>query len=380
MAARYDVIILGLGAMGAATAMQLTKRGLRVLGLEQFDFAHDKGSSHGQSRIIRLSYFEHPDYVPLLQRAYENWRTFEADTGAQLLHEVGGIYLGPPDGLFISGSLSAAQKYNLPHEQLTRQQVIDRFPMFHLPQHMTGMYEPRAGYVLTEPTIKACIDTALSSGADLRSNTPVRQWSADQHGVTVHTDNETWHADHLIICAGPWTSGIVADLGVPLKVTRQTLGWFQPQNPDRFTPSTFPIWAMEDGRGGLAYGFPSMQDDQLRVKVARHVPGSACDPDTVNRATTEADHTQLQQLIDQIMPDEASPLIECKTCMYTMSADEHFIIDKHPHHGNVTIGCGFSGHGFKFVSVVSEILADLATNGSTSLPCEFLRLSRFQNQ
>lgn len=381
MTARYDIIILGLGAMGAATAWQLTTRGKggkRVLGLEQFDFAHSKGSSHGESRIIRLSYFEHPDYVPLLKRAYENWRTLEADAGRQLLHEVGGIYIGPPEGEFISGSLKAAQRYDLPHEQVSHEQLRTRYPMLRVPEHMTGLFEPRAGFVLAEATIEACIEKAMSGGADLRSNTPVREWSADEHGVRVRTDNETFEADQLVICAGTWTSKIVASLGVPLRVTRQAMGWFQPKHPERFALGAFPVWAMEDGRGGLAYGFPSLPFGRGGVKVARHLPGRPCDPKTIDRAADDVDRAEVETIVREILPDEAAPVHSCAVCMYTMSPDEHFIIDKHPQHDNVTLACGFSGHGFKFVSVIGEILADLACEGSTNQPCGFLGLERFR--
>lgn len=372
----YDVIILGVGAMGSAAAYQLAGRGARVLGLEQFDIPHARGSSHGYSRMIRTAYFEHPDYVPLLRRAYELWRELEQVSGQTLLHLTGGLYLGRLKDPLISGSLGAAREHALAHEMLSREELRRRFGQFHVPDDFVGFFETNAGFLTPERVVAAYAEAALRRGADLRGHQRVLDWSRDGSGFVVRTREQTWHAARLIICAGAWSGKLVESLGVSLTVTRQVLGWVWPPRTDRFAYGTFPVWAMGHADGSLHYGFPMMPDNP-GFKIAHHAPQAVVDPDAPRTEPQIADESSFRPFLQSVMPDADGPLLALRTCFYTNSPDHHFIIDRLPGCDGVTIACGFSGHGFKFASVIGEVLADLAMNGVTPLPVGFLGLARF---
>jgi sarcosine oxidase len=373
---RYDVIVVGVGAMGSSACHHLASRGVRVLGLEQFDIPHALGSSHGYSRMIRMAYYEHPDYVPLLRRAYELWRGLERASGQDLLFEVGGVYMGPPEGRVVLGAVSAARRHGLEHEVLCRADLNVRFPQFQLPDHFTGVWEPRAGFLIPERVIAAQAELALRGGADLRGREVLLNWDATPSGASVRTDKCAYRADRLVFCGGPWTSKLVKDLGVELVVTRQTLGWVWPRRPELFAFGTFPVWGIEAADGSLSYGFPMMPDNP-GLKVARHGRGVVTDPDRVSRQPTPEDVAEVNHILSLNLPQGVGPLLSMRVCLYTNSPDGHFVIDAHPRHPNVILACGFSGHGFKFASVVGEVLADLALEGKTELPAQFLGLGRF---
>lgn len=375
-----DVIVLGLGAMGTAAAYHLARRGARVLGLEQFTIAHDRGSSHGESRMIRLCYYEHPDYVPLLHRAYQLWHELERDSGRRLLYITGGLYMGPPappDRGFVAGALRAAGEHGLPHESLDRAQIAKRFPQFHLPDDFTALYEPNAGFLIPELVVKTHAERASSHGADLRSSTRVLSWSADQRGVRVVTEQGEHHAARLVICAGAWSGKLLADLGVALVPRRQVLGWVRPPRPDRFQLGSFPVWAIDHPDGTQHYGFP-FAPGAAAFKIAHHHHGPPTDPDTIQRSPLWGDEDDFRPALRRFLPDADGPLHQIRICMYTTSPDSHFIIDRHPRHEIVIVACGFSGHGFKFASVMGEVLADLALHGSTRHPIGFLGLQRLR--
>ena len=375
-AAGFDVIVVGIGAMGSAACRHLAGRGARVLGLERFDIPHALGSSHGFSRMIRLAYYEHPDYVPLLRRAYDLWRQLEADSGQNLLFETGGVYMGPPDGHVVRGAVGAAELHGLDHERLSRDTLARRFPQFALPEHFVGVWEPRAGFLVPEKVIAAQAEAALRAGADLRGREEVVRWEAGTSGVAVWTNKGEYRADRLVFCGGPWTTKLVRDLGVELVVTRQVLGWVWPRRPELFPLGTFPVWGIENADGSLAYGFP-MTSDNPGLKVARHGRGPATDPDQVRREATPADEAEVRGILSRNLPDGDGPLLSVRTCLYTNSPDGHFVIDFHPAHDRVVLACGFSGHGFKFASVIGQVLADLALDGASGLPVGFLGLRRF---
>jgi len=372
----YDVIVVGVGAMGSSACYHLARRGASVLGLERFDIPHALGSSHGYSRMIRMAYYEHPDYVPLLRRAYELWRELEGASGQQLLFEVGGVYMGPPDGHVVAGATRAARQHGLEHETLSNAALAERFPQFRLPPQFVGVYEPRAGFLLPEKVIAAQAELALRAGAELRGREEVTHWGADEGGVVVRTPKGEYRGDRLLFCGGPWTSKLVSDLGVELVVTRQVLGWVWPRAPEAFALGTFPVWGIEAADGSLSYGFP-MIPDCPGLKVARHGRGPVTDPDAVSREATPADEAEVNDILLRHLPGGAGPLLSMRVCLYTNSSDGHFIIDSHPRHARVLLACGFSGHGFKFASVIGEVLADLALNGKTELPVRFLGLERF---
>ncbi len=373
----YDAIVVGVGSMGSSACYHLARRGARVLGLEQFDIPHALGSATGYSRMIRMAYYEHPDYVPLLRRAYELWRELERESGQSLLFETGGIYMGPPDGHVVRGAIAAAEHHGLAHEVLSHAGLADRFPQFRLPGHFAGVWEPRAGFLLPEKVIAAQAELALRAGAELHGREPVLDWDAGDAGAVVRTATGEYRAGRLLFCGGPWTGKIVRDLGVDLVVTRQVLGWVWPRVPARFALGTFPVWGIEAADGSLSYGFPMLADNP-GLKVARHGRGTAADPDQVSRQSTPADEAEARDILARHLPDGDGPVLSLRVCMYTNSPDGQFIIDRHPAEPRVTVACGFSGHGFKFASVVGEVLADLVLSGKTAHPVDFLGLGRFR--
>ncbi|MBV9848182.1 MAG: N-methyl-L-tryptophan oxidase [Armatimonadetes bacterium] len=376
MSNSYDVIVVGVGAMGAAACRHLARRGVRVLGLEQFGIPHALGSSHGSSRLFRMAYFEHPDYVPLLQRAYALWRELEAESGQTLLPLTGGLYIGPPGSELVSGSLASARRHALPHEALDRAQLAARFPQFHLPDGYEAIYERQAGFVRPELAVAVMAERALRDGAELHGHEPVIAWQEDGNGVTAETAQAVYKAERLVFCGGAWSGRLVRDLGVALTVTRQVMAWVWPRRPDLFAPDRFPTWAIANEDGTLHYGVPLLPDVP-GVKIAHHGRGVPTDPDAVAHQALPGDEEDFRPALRRFLPDADGPTLSLRVCLYTNSPDGHFIIDHHPRHPRVTLACGFSGHGFKFAPVIGEALADLAQQGTTTLPIGFLRLGRF---
>ncbi len=374
----FDVIVAGVGTMGAAACYHLAKRGVSVLGLEQFDIPHQRGSHHGHSRMIRQSYFEHPDYVPLLKRAYELWDALQNESGMEVIEITGGLYLGPPDATILSGSRVAAETHDLPHESLDRSALAERFPVFQLPDHFEGFYEDRAGYVIPERAMEAHASLAGRNGAVLKEQEGLIEWKSEGEGVRVRTEKGEYTADRLVITTGAWTGRILESLKVELVTTRQLLAWFEPGVSLPFEKGRFPCWFIETDSPFGHYGFP-MQEEQAGVKIALHRPGEPIDPDKlpiIAAAPEEEEITSLRETLGQYLPDAVGPLLATRTCLYTNSPDGHFIVDQHPEVPAVTLACGFSGHGFKFATVMGEVLADLASSGKTDHPIDFLRLNR----
>ena len=376
MPRHYDIIVVGIGSMGSATCYHLARRGVRVLGLEQFNIPHDAGSHHGESRMIRLAYFEHPNYVPLLKRTYELWRELESMSNTKLLHITGGLYMGPPGSELIDGALQSCEQHELAHEMLDHDQLTQRYPQFTPPAGFNALYEEEAGFLLPQEAVSVHAEQALRHGAELHGLEPVTSWSSHQSGVTVQTDRDEYRADRIVFSGGAWTAALLMDLGVELKVTRQVLAWFAPQTWEPFELGRFPVWFLETEPGHGHYGFPIFSGS-LGFKVALHKPAAAVDPDAVDRAIRPRDVAGLSSFLAQHIPTAAGVLLSACVCLYTYTPDSHFIVDRHPQHERVTIACGFSGHGFKFSAVIGEVLADLATTGRTELPVDFFKLNRF---
>jgi sarcosine oxidase len=374
MASAYHTIILGVGAMGAAAAAHLARRGLRVLGLEQFDIPNALGSSHGQSRLIRLAYYEHPHYVPLLRRAYALWRELEGLSGTRLLHVTGGLYLAPPGHELVEGSLRSAAEHSLPIERLTAAMVRSRFPVFTPPADWEAVLEPDAGFLLPEKAVAAHAAVALRHGAELRTREPAVGWSADEHGVAVRTARGTYTAERLIVTAGAWTGHVLPELAPRLRVTRQPIVWVWPRDPAAFALGRFPCWCAASPAGGLVYGPPMLADEPapLGLKVAHHFPGRETSPDAVDRGVLPGDVDAMRETLAALLPAADGPVLSHRVCLYTNSPDHHFVVGRHPGHANVLVAGGFSGHGFKFAPVIGEALADLAAGGGTELPVAFL--------
>ncbi len=365
----YDVIVVGLGGMGSAAAYHLAARGQRVLGLERHTPAHDKGSSHGGSRITRQSYFEDPAYVPLLLRSYELWEQLARDSEEDVISLTGGLFLGRADSLTVAGSLRAAREWDLPHELLDAAEVSQRFPTFTLGEDEVALYEAKAGFVRPETTVRAHIALAASAGADLHFSEPVLSWASTAGGVRVTTAVGTYEAGRLVIAPGAWAPQLLADLGVPITVERQVMYWFEPLGGvGPYTADKHPIYIHEDPAGTQIYGFPAIDGPDRGAKVAFFRRGQVCTPDTIDRQVHDDEIEAMRAQVDRLLPGLPTLYLDAATCMYSNTADQHFVIAQHPAHDNVTVACGFSGHGFKFVPVVGEVLADLATTGTTAQP------------
>ena len=372
----YDVIVVGLGTHGSAAAAELARRGARVLGLERFPRGHELGSFVGRSRMIRTAYIEHPDYVPLLQRAWRRWLDLERETGERILFRTGGLYAGRPGSAAVEGVLRSARAHGLSHEILKGDELRRRHPWLR-GDGLVAVTEEQAGYLIPERAIAAQLAVAERNGAELRFGDGVEAWHEEPDGsaVVVHTASGTRARGRtLILSPGAWLASFLPDLGLPLRVERVPLFWFDAARPGSFTD--IPVFFIETDEAGY-YGFPYTEDG---LKVARHGTGDPTDPDHLRREPIAGEDEDVRRFIERYIPDGAGPLRASKVCMYTKTPDGHFIVDRHPGHPRVVFASACSGHGFKFASVMGEILADLALGGSTSLPIGFLSLSRFTAQ
>jgi sarcosine oxidase len=369
---RYDVVVVGVGGMGSAALYHLARRGTRVLGLERFDIPHEHGSSHGLTRIIRLAYFEHSSYVPLMRRAYELWRELEAGAGEAILRITGIVEGG--ERIF-DGALRSCHAHDLPHEVLDGQEVEERFPAYRLPHEMPFLFQPDGGFVVPERCVVAHVEGALRRGAVVRARERVLEWDETPNGVRVRTDRGVVEADRLVLTAGAWSQEVARLPEGLVRGVRQALGWLQPTRPELFEPAAFPVFNLALGDEHF-YGFPAYGIPGFKLGRYDHF-GEGGDPDEISREPTLEDEAPLRAFAERYFPDGAGPTIALKTCLFEPSPDEHFLIDRHPETDSAVLAAGFSGHGFKFCSVVGEILADLALDGDTKHDIGFLRLSRF---
>ena len=360
------MIVVGLGGMGSAAAAHAASRGKRVLGLEQFQPAHDQGSSHGRSRVIRLAYFEDPAYVPLLQRGYELWRQLEARTGRRLLQITGGLMIGKPHSDVVAGSLRSAREHHLEHEMLDAAQIRSRFPALTPAPEDVALFERDAGIVFPEEAIRAHLDVAVDHGAHVHFDERVEEWSVATSGrIDVRTSRARYETDRLILAPGSWAAGLFKIDWLRLEVEPQQLHWFEPRGgPEPFQSDRFPIYIWDLGNGIQFYGFPA--DEDGRVKVAFF------------RSRVKGEDAMRAALAPCIPGLSAGALLETVSCKYTLTPDHHFVIGHHPDHANVVIASPCSGHGYKFASVIGEVLADLAIAGSTRHPIGLFSPSRFR--
>ncbi|OHR66979.1 N-methyltryptophan oxidase [Bacillus sp. HMSC76G11] len=383
MSTHYDVIVIGLGAMGSTAAYQLAKRGQRVLGLEQFGPAHDQGSSHGGSRIIRQSYFEDPAYVPLLLRAYELWDEIKRESGEEIMTVTGGLMMGPPDSLTVSGSIKSSKQWNLAYDVLESTDIRRRFPVFNPSPNTIALYEEKAGFVRPERSVYTHLLHAEKHGADLRFFESVQSWEAHPsgEGVRVVTNNGTYEAGKVVISAGAWAPKILKDLGVSLQVERHIQMFFEPTGGiEPFRVGKQPIYIWEADDNVQLYGFPSVGIGAEGAKVAFFRKGKPCTPETIDRNVYSDEVDMMREYLALGIPQLNGRFLQGKTCMYTNTPDEHFVISAHPEHPQVAVAAGFSGHGFKFASVVGEILADLVIDGKTNHPIDLFSPQRFAYQ
>jgi len=366
---RYDAIVAGLGAHGSAAAYQLAKRGLSVLGFDRFARGHTLASFGGLSRIIRLSYYEHPSYVPLLKRAWDLWRDLERESGETLLTQTGGLYMGPPDGELVTGSLASARTHGLEHALLDNAELQRRYPVFDVERDWIGVLDAQAGWLAPERCVEAHLRLAEGHGASLRFAEPVERWERDGDGVRVTTAQGDYRAKHLVIASGAWLSRLLPQLAPHLWVERNVLFWFEPLSElEAF--ARLPVYIVED-TDRLYYGFP--YDPGHGLKMAGLHFGDRVDPDTVDREPRARDEERVRAWLRRRMPLADGERRRAQVCLYTNSPDGHFIIDRD---GPVTYASACSGHGFKFASAVGEIIAELAIDGLTSLPIGFLAAGR----
>ena len=324
---RFDVVVCGLGATGSAALYQLARRGARVLGLERFVPGHPHGSSHGETRIIRLGYFEHPSYVPLVRSAYAEWRAIEAAAGRQLLHVTGIAEIGPPDGVLVAGTLASATQHGLAHEVLTAAELMRRFPAFAVPPNFVGVLQPQGGYLEAEPSIAAMIGLAQANGAATRTAETIAAITPVTGGVRITTDRGVLEAGAAIVALGARVKALLPDLPAPIRVTRQVMAWFEPLDPAPLGGGRLPVFLIES-RHGIHYGFPPRSS---LVKVAKHHHrDQSVDPDTYDQTVSAQDEALIRAAVAAHLPAANGRLIKAKTCLYTMTPDGDFIIDRLP--------------------------------------------------
>ena len=372
--AAYDAIVLGTGGVGSAALFHLARRGARVLGLDRFGPGHDRGSSHGQTRLIRQAYYEHPDYVPLVQRAFELWHELEQLEGTTLYRQVGLLQIGAESGEVIRGVRASARRHDLPIEELSAAECQHRFAGFRVPDSCRAVFEARAGILLVEQCVRAHAQQAVRQGAEIRSGETIEHWRLEGDRVVVQTDRGRYTAARLIVTVGAWAGQLLGELGVPFEVRRKPLYWFA-ANSDVYQADRGCPGFLYDLPQGCFYGMP--QIDPLGVKVAQHTGGAVvADPLTVDRSVDVADQEVVSRFVEGFLPALSTHPSEHTVCMYTMTPDAHFVVDRHPEYPQVVFAAGLSGHGFKFTSVLGEALAQLTLDGAARPPIGFLSLAR----
>ncbi len=378
MAATHDVAIIGLGAMGSAAAYHLARRGRKVIAFDLSVPPHALGSTHGQSRIIREAYFEHPLYVPLVRRSYECWHQLQADAGKPLLNQTGAVLIGPAQGMLVGGTRLSADRYGLDYEMLTADEVRQRYPVLRPADGTVAVYEPRAGILFPEKCVEAHLGLASRHGAELHFDETVTGWKPKRKGVEITTERGKYVASRLVLTPGAWMNRLLPDLQLPLTVERQVIYWFEPiAGHEAFELGRLPVYAWEYEDEALFYGFPNLGDG---VKIALHHQGVVTDVDSIDRTVDETEVGAMRALVSGFIPDLAGALLRSEVCMYTNTPDEHFIIDFHPELPQVLIVSPCSGHGFKFAAVIGEITADLLIEGKTEFDLAPFRLDRFSEK
>ncbi|QDU74321.1 Monomeric sarcosine oxidase [Bremerella volcania] len=370
-----DVAVIGIGGVGSAAAAYLAQAGADVIGLDRYSPPHARGSSHGQTRVIRMAYFEHPDYVPLLRRAYRGWHDLERATGRQLYFPTGVLQIGPESGEVIAGTLRSAQQHRLAIQQFRYEDIASEFPGVVPPADCVGILEHDAGYLLVAECINAYLDQAKQHGATIKTDSPVQSWSRTGEAFELRTDSEVIHAKQLVLCGGAWAKQLLADLNVPMTILRKHLYWYENDAPAYTPASSFPVFLIVTPQG-IYYGFPQL--DSQGVKLARHDGGEPiASADQQNQREDAADRRAVETFTSSHLPLLSHNLVHHEACMYTVTPDQHFLVGTHPEHEGLHFAAGLSGHGFKFASALGEILCDLATTGRTSAPIEFLSPRRF---
>lgn len=370
---QFDVAVIGLGAMGSAALFHLARRGHKVVGLDRFQVGHDRGSSHGESRAIRLGYFEHPSYVPLARRAYENWAELERLTGETVLTKTGVLEIGKPGSVIFNGSVQASRLHLLEHEVLDGAEIRRRYPQFTLPDDYMAVWQPDGGFVRPELANRLHLELAREQGAEVRFGTQVLGLEPSGGGVRLRTDKEEIVAGRVVVSAGGWIGDLVPELKTHLSLARQVLCWFEPRTQEAVALGKLPVFIV-DGEDDIAYGFPDIGSG---FKCASHLAsGALAHADEAKQDAGAGDEARMRDFLEAYLPAAAGPLTAMKTCFYTKTEDEDFVIDLHPGDDRIVLASPCSGHGFKFASVIGEVLADLATEGGTPHDISRFRVGR----
>jgi len=385
----FDAIVLGLGAMGSAAAYHLAKSGVRVLGIDRHDPPHVFGSSHGDTRITRLPLGEGEEYVPLVRRSHELWRQIERETGRRLLEQCGGLIMGVADGSrqhgatdFVRRTIDIATRNAIPHETLTTDDIRSRYPQFDVTDGTFGYFEPEAGYLLPEECVRAQLELAKRHGAVLHTNERVRTWQSDGKSVTVSTGTAVYTARKLVICAGPWIRELLPEYRELFSIHRQVLFWFGLADQNSYAEyRALPIhlWIYGSAPDEMVYGFPAIDGPANGVKVAGEQFVTLTDPESPRRT---ADQDEIDQAYEQHVrpnyPGLARHCVKSTACLYTVTPDFGFVIDRHPEHADVVIASPCSGHGFKHSAAIGEALAQLTIDGTTRIDIGPFALDRLQ--
>lgn len=372
----YDVAVVGLGAMGSAALFQLARRGVRAIGIERFETGHERGSSHGESRAIRLGYFEHPSYVPLARKAYENWRALEVLSGETILTVTGILEMGKPGSMIVEGSLAASRLHGLPHEALDARAIENRFPQFHLPDGYGGVWQPDGGFLQPEKANALHLKLAQAAGARVIMNNPVFSLEPNAASVRIVTAQGTFEAGSVIVSTGAWVGEFVPQLKSVLKLTRQVLCWFEARNAADLALGTLPVFIIDGDDGEIGYGFPQFTPSGFKCAF-HNDSGALADAESAAQDTGPADEARMRRFLERYLPAAAGPLKKMRTCIYTRTPDEDFIIDLLPADPRIVVASPCSGHGYKFASVIGEALADLATERTTAHDLSRFAIGRF---
>ncbi|HEY7683371.1 MAG TPA: N-methyl-L-tryptophan oxidase [Gemmatimonadales bacterium] len=375
MSRRADVAVVGLGAAGSAAILALARRGIQVIGFDRYSPPHQFGSTHGRSRVIREAYYESPVYVPLVRRAYQLWEALQRDSGQRLLWQTGGLMIGRPDGQLLTGSERSARAHGLPFELLGAAEIRRRFPALRPDPGEMGLLEPRAGFLDPEVCVSSALQLAVRAGAVLDLDTEVTSWRRSGAGLALATSRGAVECGTAILSAGPWLPGLISDSVIPLEVERQVMYWFKPEhNPEMFLADRLPVFIWEWERDRLFYGIP---DHGAGLKVARHHDGAVASPDRVDRTVGPVEIAAMRTLLRTRIPDAGGQPIDAATCLYTNTPDHHFVLGALPGEPRVLLASACSGHGFKFASVIGEILSDMAMGEVPAFDLKPFRPDRF---
>ncbi|SER94772.1 N-methyl-L-tryptophan oxidase [Rhizobium sp. NFR03] len=379
MTARFDVAIIGLGAMGSAVAAHLAARGVSVIGFDAHFPAHGLGSSHGDSRLIRLGYFEDPSYVPLLQRAYANWRAMESRLREDILTITGVLQIGLPDSKIVSGTRKSSEMHGLASEIIDAKALRLRHPAFAIDDDEIAVLDPQGGYLRPEAAVMGYVKLAATDGAVLHFGEKVTAIRPEAGGITIETATGRTSAGKVIVATGSWIADLVPELAGKAMPIKQVVAWYQPTDGFIATPQRMPAFIRDEGDEGSYFGFPAIGVDG--IKVGRHAHFmEPIDPHAPNPPVNARDTDLLDAFVRHRLPTAAGMRVRATTCRYTMLPSEDFLIDLLPSDPRIVVASPCSGHGFKFTSVVGEILADLALDGGTRLPIDafsFAAMERF---